>query len=244
MSLKVPERLDRPTFCLWAICLVAAHIVLTLLTMNGAPFGAMDSLVVVALALVVGARFRDVGWPVWIGVTFVLVTMLALPLVATGYAIASGLSTPMFMDLMNRIGLFAGPVNLLLLVVAGAVPGTATAVSTEAAASVVVREPSALTPDITTAPARDAAPQSGGTTSQPSAASPNSDRKGILVLGGGALVILLIMGSFFVRTYSPPPAPVSTARTSPPATYQQSNGLTKETNDFLQQLSRQQPARR
>ena len=244
MSFKVPERLDRSTFCLWAICLVAAHIVLTLLTMNGAPFGAADSLAVVALALVVGARFRDVGWPVWIGVTFVLVTMLALPLVATGYAIASGLSTPMFMDLMNRIGLFAGPVNLLLLVVAGAVPGTATAVSTEAAASVVVREPSALAPDITTASALDASPPSDGATSLPSAASPSSDRKGVLVLAGGALVILLIMGSFFVRTYSPPPAPVSTARTSPPATYQQSNGLTKETNDFLQQLSRQQPARR
>jgi len=244
MSLKVPERLDRSTFFLWAFCLVAAHIVLTLLTMKGAPFGAVDSLAVVALALVVGARFRDIGWPVWIGVTFVLVTMLALPLAATGYAIASGLSTPMFVDLMNRIGLFVGPVNLLLLVVAGAVPGTARADSTEAVAPVVMPEPSALAPDITTASALGASRASGGTTSPPSAASPSSDRKGVLVLAGGALVILLIMGSFFVRTYSPSPAPVSTARTSPPATYQQSNGLTKETNDFLQQLSRQQPARR
>jgi hypothetical protein len=75
----------------------------------------------------------------------------------------------------------------------------------------------------------------------PSAAPATSDRKGALVLGGGALVILLIMGSFFVRTHSP--APVSTARPNPPVTYQPSNGLTKETNDFLQLLSKQ-PAKR
>jgi hypothetical protein len=244
----VPERLDRPTFWQWAVCLVIAHIVLTLLAAAGGAFGAVDSLAIIALALVVGARFRDIGWPVWIGPTLMLVTMLALPLVATGYAIANHLGTPEFLTLMNAIGLLVGPANLLLLIVAGSVPGTAVANSTEA--PVVVPEPSALASDITTAPALESSQASEGATVPPSAAPAMSDSKGVLVLGGGALVILLSMGSFFVRTYSPAPvstysaAPVNTATPNPPAGYVQSNGLTKETNDFLLQLSRQPPARR
>jgi hypothetical protein len=245
MTLKVPERLDRPTFWQWAVCLVIAHIVLTLLAAAGGAFGAVDSLAIIALALVVGAQFRDIGWPVWIGPTFMLVTMLALPLVATGYAIATHLGTPEFLTLMNAIGLFAGPVNLLLLIVAGSVPGTGVANSTEASAPVVVPEPSVLASEITTAPALESSQASEGAT-----APAMSDSKGVLVLGGGALVILLIMGSFLARTYSPAPvstysaAPVNTATPNPPAGYVQSNGLTKETNDFLLQLSRQPPARR
>jgi hypothetical protein len=250
MALKVPERLDRPTFWQWAVCLAMAHIVLTLLTAAGGAFGAVDSLAIIALALVVGARFRDIGWPVWIGPTFMLVTMLALPLVATGYAIANHLGTPEFLTLMNSIGLLVGPANLLLLIVAGSVPGTAVANSTEASAPVVAPEPSALASDITTAPALEPSQASEEAPVLPSAAPAASDSKGILVLGGGALIILLIMGTFFVRTYSPAPvstysaAPVNTARPNPPVGYVQSNGLTKETNDFLQQLSRQPPARR
>jgi uncharacterized membrane protein YhaH (DUF805 family) len=251
MTLKVPERLDRETFWQWAVCLVIAHIVLTLLAMSGASFfGTVDTFAVIAIALVVGARFRDIGWPVWIGVTFVLVTMLGLPLVAAGYAIASHLNPPAFMEVMNVIGLLVGPVNLVLLIVAGSVPGTAAAISTEALISVFMSEPSAVAPDMmaTAAPAPDPSQVSEGATPLPSSAAPaGSDMKGLLVVGGGGLVILLIVGSFIARTTPPAPvspAPVNTARPSPPATYPQSNGLTKETNDFLQQLSRQQPARR
>jgi len=235
MSLKVPERLDRHTFWSWAVCLVIAHIFLTVLSVNGAPFGVLDSFAVIALALVVGARFRDIGWPAWIGVTFVLVTMLALPLVAAGYAIASNLSRPAFLQLMNAIGLFVGPANTVLLIVAGSVPGTAAATSAEALIAVFESEPSAVAPEMAATAAQAPDP------SLPSAA-PTSDTKGLLVVGGGALVVLLIIGTFVVSTRSP--APVITARPNPPTTYPPSNGLTKETNDFLQQLSRQQPAKR
>jgi len=236
MPLKVPERLDRPSFWLWAVCLVIAHIVLSLLTAKGVPLGAVDSLAVVGLALVVGARFRDIGWPVWIGVTFVLVTMLVLPLVAGFYAGASGLSRSALLELMNVIGLFTGPVNLVLLIVAGSVPGTAAAISTEALLAVFESEPPAVAPDMvaTAAPAPDP--------SLPSAAPEISDTKGLLVVGGGALVVVLIIATFVVRTHAP--APVVTARPNPPPTYPPSNGLTKETNDFLKLLSRQQPAKR
>jgi hypothetical protein len=86
----------------------------------------------------------------------------------------------------------------------------------------------------TAAPAPDPSP--------PSAAPEISDTKGLLVVGGGALVVVLIIATFVVRTHAP--APVVTARPNPPPTYPPSNGLTKETNDFLKLLSRQQPAKR
>jgi hypothetical protein len=82
----------------------------------------------------------------------------------------------------------------------------------------------------------------------PPVAPAGASRTSLLVVGGGALVILLIVASFIVRTV--PPAPVNmpadtasyVARPNPPYGHLQSNGLTKETNDFLQQLSRQPPA--
>ena len=249
MVLKVPERLERDDFWLWAVCLVSGHIVLSLLSAGGGPFGAVDTLAIVALAMVLGARFRDIGWPVWIGPTFMLVTMLALPLAAVGYAIATKLSPPALLNLMNAIGLVAGPANLLLLIVAGFIPGSAAANSTEALTSAVMPEPSTVGPDLmaTAARAPDPAGVSEGPTALPSAAPVVSDMKGLLVVGGGALVILLILGSFIARTMTPRPVATpspTTAAPNPPAGIPQGNGLTKETNDFLQQLSRQQPARR
>lgn len=67
-------------------------------------------------------RFRDIGWPIWIGSSFVIVTMLVLPIVALVYAIASHPQAPEFLQWLNRIGLIVGPLNLLLLIVAGSVP--------------------------------------------------------------------------------------------------------------------------
>jgi hypothetical protein len=247
MPLKVPERLDRPTFWQWAICLVLGHIVLALLTATGGmPFGGLDTLAILALALVRGARFRDIGWPVWIGPTFMLVTMLALPLVALGYAIASSLSPPELLKLMNGIGLFTAPANLLLLIVTGSVPAAAAANSTEAAAPVVMSQASALAPDMISisaaAPSPDLSQASSEATSLPSAAPAGSGRTDLLVAGGAGLIIMLIVGGVIVHAVSLGPA--NTARPNPPAGYLESNGLTKDTNDFLRQLSRQQPARR
>src|SRR5215813_7351926 len=41
----------------------------------------LDTAVVFALALVVGARFADIGWPRWLGITLVLLITLVLPVV-------------------------------------------------------------------------------------------------------------------------------------------------------------------
>src|SRR5262249_34553791 len=59
------------------------------------------------------------------GPSFVLVTMFVLPFVAFGYAILSHShpSTIEFRQWLDLIGLIVGPLNLLLLIVAGSVPG-------------------------------------------------------------------------------------------------------------------------
>jgi hypothetical protein len=243
MKFNVPERLDQPTFWQWAIGLVIGHIVLTLLAAAGTPVGALDTLAIIALALVLGARFRDIGWPVWIGPTFMLVTMLALPLAAVGYAIASSLSPPELLKLMNGIGLFAAPANLVLLIVAGSVAGTAA--PTEASAPDVMSSQAPAHDTISAAaPSPDLSQAVGAGTSLPSAAPAGSGRKDLLVAGSMGLVGMLIVGGLIVRELSQRPA--YTARPEPlaPARHLESNGLTKDTNDFLLQLSRQQPARR
>jgi hypothetical protein len=115
-----------------------------------------------------------------------LVTMLALPLGAVGYAIASSLSPAELLKLMNGIGLFTAPANLLLLIVAGSVPGTVAANSTEASAAVVMPQVSALAPDKmpAAAPSPDLSQASGEATSLPSAAPAGSRRRTSLLPAG------------------------------------------------------------
>ncbi|HEY4919980.1 MAG TPA: hypothetical protein VII40_07740 [Xanthobacteraceae bacterium] len=121
---KLPKRLDRPSFWMWAVPLVLGHLVLGFIMMNGniGPFGVVDTLIIVWLARALASRFRDIGWPVWIGPTILLVTMLGLPFLVLGYGIMSG-AGDQIMQWFSLIGLIAGPVNLVLLIVAGSVPG-------------------------------------------------------------------------------------------------------------------------
>jgi hypothetical protein len=75
---------------MWALALVAAHIVLAVVGTNGTPgIGGIDTVVIILLARASASRFGDIGWRVWIGPTFMIVTMLILPLAVVGLAIAS-----------------------------------------------------------------------------------------------------------------------------------------------------------
>jgi uncharacterized membrane protein YhaH (DUF805 family) len=124
--LKSFNQLDRRSYWMWAIPIVAAHWLLSIAMANGIDFGPlapMDTLLVVLLAAALAARFRDIGWPIWIGASFLLATMLVLPVVAFVYTIASDNEPHEFLRLMTPIGRFTGPANILLLVVAGCVPG-------------------------------------------------------------------------------------------------------------------------
>jgi len=219
--LKVPGVLNRAAFWPWAICLVLGHVLLTLATISGAKLGALDSLVVIALALAVGARFRDIGWPAWIGVSFILLTMVVGTLGVTAYAIANNLRPAQFMEAMNVYGWFSGPLNLALLVLAGSMPGG-----------------KATHPDPERIGALSAVQEvpEGGTVAQlvPAARSLRGDI--LLAFGAVGVVVLLIQerlsdSSSQLAPRSPPLAQIRVAR---PET--EGNGLTRDTNDYLRQL--------
>jgi peptidoglycan/LPS O-acetylase OafA/YrhL len=97
-----------------------------ILTMGSADTasGAFNFVLLILLAIALARRFRDIGWPAWIGPTILLGTMFGLPFIALFYVM-----TMRYVDdhLMHAI---AHLVALVLLVVAGSVPGK-TASSTE-----------------------------------------------------------------------------------------------------------------
>jgi hypothetical protein len=120
------KRVDRPTFWKWAVPLVLGHVLLSVLAMNGlSKIGFIDTVIIVFLARTLAWRFRDIGWPVWIGPTILIGTMLVLPLLVVGYAIANNAGDDIT-QWFSLVGLISGPVNLILLIVAGSVPGKPT----------------------------------------------------------------------------------------------------------------------
>jgi hypothetical protein len=118
-------RLDRGSFAMWALALIAAHIVLAVVTTNGTPgIGGIDTVVIILLARALAGRFRDTGWPVWIGSTFMIVTMLILPLAVVGVAISSHSAPTAVLQWLNPTGLIVGLADLaLVVVIAGRAPG-------------------------------------------------------------------------------------------------------------------------
>jgi hypothetical protein len=127
--LKSLNQLDRRSYWIWAIPIIAAHWLVSIAMANGVnfgPLGPMDTLLVLLLSTALAGRFRDMGWPTWIGASFLVVTLLVLPVAVFFYAIASGDKPLEFLHTMVRIGQFTGPANILLVVVAGCVPGRAT----------------------------------------------------------------------------------------------------------------------
>jgi hypothetical protein len=121
--LKSFNQLNRFSFWLWTVPIVTAHVLLILAVANGARVGPFDTVLIVLLAAVVAGRFRDIGWPVWLGPAFILVTMLGIPVVAMDLAIARNVDPDEFVQLLLRIAQFTGIPNLVLLVIVGSVPG-------------------------------------------------------------------------------------------------------------------------
>jgi hypothetical protein len=66
-------------------------------------------------------RFRDIGWPAWIGPTILLGTMLGLEFLVVGYATAT--LDEDILGWVPTIGWISDSVNIVLLIVAGFVPG-------------------------------------------------------------------------------------------------------------------------
>jgi len=117
------KRLDRATYWMWAVPLVLAHVILAVMVANNvnSSLGSIDTGLIIGLAYVLVGRFRDIGWPVWIGPVILIGTMFVLPFVVFG-VVAANKGGGRMMDWLSLYSLFSGPVNLILLIVAGSMP--------------------------------------------------------------------------------------------------------------------------
>ena len=140
---KPRKRLDRPSFWKWAIPLVLGLVGLAILGRSGAVrlIGEFDTglnerdaivlaltaigfvvlVLIVLLAMALARRFRDIGWPAWIGPTILLVTMLGLQFLVIGYATAT--LDEDILEWAPTVAWISDSLSLLLLIVAGFVPG-------------------------------------------------------------------------------------------------------------------------
>lgn len=136
---ELPKRLDRPSFWKWAIPLVLGIVVLPILRVSSvarsvgginavvivvSAIGIVRLVLIVLLAVALARRFRDIGWPAWIGPTILLVTMVGLPILVVGSATATYDST--LLEWVPTIGWISDSVSLVLLIVAGSMSGRAT----------------------------------------------------------------------------------------------------------------------
>ena len=122
---KSPKRLDRRTFWIWVVLLVLGHVSANNMMPYGSaallPMIGIDDVILILLAITLARRFRDIGWPVWIGPTILLVT-IGLPFLGIGIAMMN-YAADQIMQWLPLYGLISGPLNLVLLIVAGLVPG-------------------------------------------------------------------------------------------------------------------------
>src|SRR5262245_18102410 len=150
---KPRKRLDRPSFWKRTIPLVLGLVVLAILDWSRVVrlvgefdtglsavvaitlgLTAMASVLVltVLLAMALARRFRDIGWPAWIGPTILLFTTLGPPFLFVGYGIATYVNDirdiPEWVSMVHWI---SDSVDLALLIVAGSVPGKASAQNIE-----------------------------------------------------------------------------------------------------------------
>jgi hypothetical protein len=131
---KSPKRLDRRTFWMWVVLLVLGHVFANV-SMPHVPAALLpmigiDEVILILLAIALARRFRDIGWPVWIGPTILLVT-IGLPFLGIGIIAMMNHAGDQIMQWLPLYGLISGPLNLVLLIVAGVVPGKARAENIE-----------------------------------------------------------------------------------------------------------------
>jgi len=155
---KPRKRLDRPSFWKWAILLVLGLVVLAILGRSGAARHAVRLVgefagpnavaaitlallamalvrlvLIVLLAMALARRFRDIGWPAWIGPTILLFTTLGPPFFVAGYTFAETYVNEIrdIEEWVSMAGWISDSVDVVLLIVAGSVPGKASAQNIE-----------------------------------------------------------------------------------------------------------------
>jgi hypothetical protein len=227
--LKSLYRIDRGTFWLWAVPIVFVHGLFGVAAAYNVQtsLGAVDTGLIVVMAMALAGRFRDIGWPVWIGPTFMLGTMLVLPMALLFFMISMGTAGSAFMPGLTVISRFSGLGNIVLLLLAGCVPGRSPPPS----------QPAGDDP-------------SGGLDVTQLPTSFEKLRRGTaaaLEFGVGGIVALLLIAAIvgILRAGKGPNAEVgaaSAATTSPAANAYGKNVLTKETNDFLRDLAKRSPS--
>jgi hypothetical protein len=241
--MKSFKRLDRSTFWMWAVPLLIAHVLLNVVTLSGGQgLGGLDTVVILWLAFRLAGRFYDIGWPAWTGPLFMIATMLVFPLAFVGYAIASHLPPADFMRELNMISGIVGLANLLLIIVAGSVPGRATADAPQVPPGVAlpVSEPRRIAEP----PRGEPQPKALVTSSSP-VEERYVSKTDIFVIAAGGVLMIVVVGLFVAHVLpgsrsnpvAPPPSQVRLNNQQA-----EGNGLTKETNDYLRQLSKQPPA--
>lgn len=121
--------LGRSHYWTWVAVLMALKLALVvvieveprLLSLTGSLTGYLETVLMVLLALVVGARFVDIGWSRWLGVALVALAVLLAPLALVFVAPPSQPDSGMsLLEILAESSIWLSSVALtILLVVAG-----------------------------------------------------------------------------------------------------------------------------
>jgi len=78
-----------------------------------------DTAIIIVLAVVVGARFVDIGWPRWLGVILVLVIAIVFPIALIFASPMISTRSPNPLDKVPDLAWVGTVMQLILLIVAG-----------------------------------------------------------------------------------------------------------------------------
>jgi hypothetical protein len=73
------QRLDRPSYWMRVLLICAGLGLLSIAKLSGVQLPPLDFVLILFLAVALAGRFRDIGWPAWIGASFPIATMVAFP---------------------------------------------------------------------------------------------------------------------------------------------------------------------
>ena len=79
----------------------------------------VDTAIMITLALVVGGRFADVGWPRWLGITLVLVVAIVVPIAIFFASPRIPVRTGNPLDVVPDLAWIGTVMQMILLIVAG-----------------------------------------------------------------------------------------------------------------------------